>query len=84
MAMTEMPPLPRWRIIGRVVRDGLPEVVMGYDGADMRAYGDACALAALETAANECGRLWTRAGDADQCEDAIRALATAFSKENAS
>jgi hypothetical protein len=46
----------------------------GYTEAEMRAYGEACARAALEAAADECGRLWTRAGDADQCEDAIRAL----------
>jgi hypothetical protein len=48
----------------------------GYTEAEMRAYGEACARAALEAAADECGRLWARAGDADQCEDAIRALAT--------
>lgn len=29
---------------------------------------------ALERAAQVCEQLWTRAGDADQCTDAIRAL----------
>lgn len=30
--------------------------------------------AALEECAQVCDRLWTRAGDADECADAIRAL----------
>ena len=46
--------------------------------------GRAVERAALERAAQLCEQLWTRAGDADQCADAIRALiGDAQSKEGA-
>jgi hypothetical protein len=35
----------------------------------------AAEAAALERAAQVCDQLWTRAGDADECADAIRKLA---------
>jgi hypothetical protein len=65
--MIELPPLPS------------PSVWNLSDGdlfkaAALRSYGEACARAALEAAARECDRLWTRAGNADECADAIRAL----------
>jgi hypothetical protein len=65
--MIELPPLPS------------PSVWNLSDGdlfkaAALRSYGAACARAAVEAAARECDRLWTRAGNADECADAIRAL----------
>jgi hypothetical protein len=61
--MIELPPLPYGA-----------SPAYGYTEAEMRAYGEACARAALEAAAAECGRLWTRAAYADECEEAVRAL----------
>lgn len=40
-----------------------------------RKFAAAVRREAFEEAAQVCDQLWTRAGDADQCADAIRALA---------
>lgn len=59
------------RAIERVGRDRASAIAAW----NARAPADAVRAQALEEAACLCDQLWTRAGDADQCADAIRALA---------
>jgi hypothetical protein len=71
--MIDLPPLPRKRIIGQLVRDGQPEAVIGFDWDDVRAYGEACAGAALEAAAKEAEK-WHNESVGHGIARAIRAL----------
>ena len=44
-----------------------------YDEADLRTFAEEAVRLEREQCAELCDHLWTRAGDADQCADAIRA-----------
>lgn len=51
-----------------------PDSVLKKNGLSLRLFAAAVEKQTLERSAQLCEQLWTRAGDADQCADAIRAL----------
>jgi hypothetical protein len=63
--MIELPPLPYGA-----------SPTYGYTEAEMRAYGEACARAALEAAANACWALPELKRGLKDCARAVGALAT--------
>jgi hypothetical protein len=77
--MSDLPPLPEPDLEDHPY-EGWGQNMSGnfYSSERMRTYAQQVRRTAreeaLEEAAALCDQLWTRAGDADQCADAIRSL----------
>ena len=84
--MIELPPLPEPDVFYPDGRDQWGYEVTGCAISEeaVRAYGDACARAALEAAAALCDDLWTHSRDADECANEIRVRLNAPSSPSSS
>ena len=69
----DMPPLPKLSLLCRFMPDDYRYGdVLGFTADQMRAYGEACAAAAVLAERGRCAKLLERTGN-DHCAAAIRA-----------
>jgi hypothetical protein len=73
--MIELPPLPEAAMRFVVDQNGVSVYPDYFEADQMRAYGEACARAAIEAAAGICDRFAEREMHPAECAGAIRRMA---------